>query len=205
MHETDIVQMSKDFMAEQVRELAGDEDPQAFQVLRDENDTLGIALVQIPSNANDRDKMADYLTAACCVHRACEATFSSAAWSSLYSDITDMGKAMPAQRPNRVEVVTLIHVTAERVETHTAAILRVAGKVKLSPWLSDSIHGEQVDGGRIPEALRWGIKLAGEMPQDLIDALTNARDVLPLSRVVELFVNQISEIRETHRTKAETN
>lgn len=205
MHEIDIVQMTKDFMAAQVEELAGNEDPQAVQMLKDDDDTLGIALVQIPASPDDRDKMADYLTAACCVHRASEATFSSAAWSSMYSNINDFGKVTPAQRPNRVEVVTLIHVTRERIETHTAAILRVGGKVQLSPWLADSPYGECADAGRIPEALKWGIRLAKEMPQDLIEALTNARDAIPIGRVVELFVNQISEIRGTHRTQAETN
>lgn len=205
MNETDIVQMTKDFMAAQVDELAGNEDPQAVQMLKDDDDTLGIALVQIPASPTDRDKMADYLTAACCVHRATEATFSSAAWSSMYSNIADFDKVTPAQRPNRVEVVTLIHVTQERVETHTAAILRVDGKVKLSPWVADLPRGECADAGRIPDALRWGIKLVKEMPQDLIDALTHAKDVIPVGRVVELFVNQINEIREWHRESAERN
>jgi hypothetical protein len=196
--ETDIVQLSKDFMASQVEELFGDEDPRAFQVVRADDDTLGIALVDIPVGPDDRDKMADYLTATCCVHRATEATFSSAAWSSVYSDVADAEKALPAQRPNRVEIIMLVHVTSAGVETHTAAVLRVDGRVRLSPWITDKALGEYANGGRIPEALKWGIKLVNDMPEELVVALGRAKEALPMGRVVEMFVRQIRGIRQHH-------
>lgn len=202
MSRTDIVQMSKDLVDSQLEDLAGDEDPTPFQVIKDSNDSLSIALVHIPEASDARDKMADFLTAACCVHRATEATFLSAAWSSMYSNVAEVGKVMPSQRPNRVEIVTLVHVTGQRVETHTAAILRVGGKVKLSPWISDPDFS---DSGRIPSALLLGIELAQEMPPEMIEALDEALQTLPMGRVVELFVNQICEVRDQLRNSAERN
>jgi hypothetical protein len=202
MTETDIVQMSKDLVASQMEELAGDEDPTPFQVIKDSNNTLSIALVHIPEGPQARDKMADFLTAACCVHRATEATFLSAAWSSMYSNVADVGKVMPSQRPNRVEVVTLVHVKQQKVETHTAAILRVDGKVRLSPWLFDSDFS---DSGRIPSALLLGIALGEEMPPDMIEVLDDALQNLPIGRVMEMFVKQLDEVRDWLRDSAERN
>lgn len=202
MYETDIVQMSKDLVASQMQDLTGNEDPTPFQVIKDSNDALSIALVHIPEGASDRDKMADFLTAACCVHRATEATFLSAAWSSMYSSIADVEQARPSERANRVEVATLVHVKGQRVETHTAAILRVGGKVQLSPWLADPAFS---DSGRIPGALLWGIELAKEMPQEMVEALDAAMETLPAGRVVEMFVKQLSEVRDRLRDSAERN
>lgn len=202
MHETDIVKISKELVACQMEELAGDEDPTPFQVVKNCNDELGITLVEIPGGSGARDRMADFLTAACCVHRAVEVTFLSAAWSSLYSNVAEFGKVMPSERPNRVEIVTLVHVTQQIIETHTAAILRVDGRVQLSPWIVDP---ERPFSGRIPGALLWGIKLASEMPQDMIDALDAAREVIPVGRVVEMFVNQLQETRKQHSASAERN
>lgn len=204
MYETDIVQMSKSLAASLVEDLTGQEDPTPFQIVKDANDALSIALVHIPEAPEDRDKMADFLTAACCVHRAIEATFLSAAWSSVYSSVADVDKERPAERPNRVEVVTLIHVTRKRVETHTAAILRVDGRVELSPWIADP-ENAFTGAGRIPAALQWGIELAERMPQDVIDALDAARESLPTGRIVELFVKQIGEVRDWRRAMAERN
>lgn len=202
MNETDIVQMSKGLVASQMEDLTGDEDPTAFQVIKDGNDTLSIALVQIPEASGARDKMADFLTAACCVHRAIEATFLSAAWSSMYSSAAEVGKVMPSQRPNRVEIVTLVHVKDQRVETHTSAILRVDGKVKLSPWIFDPAFS---DSGRIPSALLLGIEMAKEMPPEMIEALDTATETLPMGRVVELFVKQLDEVRDWLRASAKRN
>lgn len=202
MYETDIVEMSKELVAAQMEELAGDEDPTAFQVVKNSNNDLSITMVQIPESSDDRDRMADFLTASCCVHRATEATFLSAAWSSMYSNVADFDKAMPSQRPNRVEIATLVHVTREQVETHTAAILRVDGRVKLSPWIVDP---ESAFSGRIPGALRRGIRLTNEMPQDVIDAIDAAMEVLPPGRVVEIFVKQLREMRRWQSASAERN
>ncbi len=202
MTETDIVQMSKDLVDSQMGDLTGNEDPMPFQVIRDSNDTLSIALVHIPEAPEARDRMADFLTAACCVHRATEATFLSAAWSSMYSSVADVERVMPSQRPNRVEVVTLVHVKGQRVETHTAAILRFDGKVQLSPWIADPAFS---DSGRIPSALLWGIELAKDMPQDMIEALTAAMETLPAGRVVELFVKQLDEVRGWLRDSSKRN
>lgn len=202
MQETDIVKMSKDLVASQMGDLTGDEDPTAFQVIKDGNDTLSIALVQIPEASDARDKMADFLTAACCVHRATEATFLSAAWSSMYSSADEVGKVMPSQRPNRVEILTLVHVKDQQVETHTSAILRVDGRVKLSPWIYDSDFS---NSGRIPSALLLGIELAKEMPEEVIDAIDVAMETFPMGRVVELFVQQLDEMRDRIRKSAERN
>lgn len=204
MYETDIVQMSKDLMAYLVEDLTGDEDPAAFQIVRNADGDLGMALVQIPEGSAGRDTMADMLTAACCVHRASETTFSSTAWSSVYSNVGDVSKVRPAQRPNRVEVITLVHVNQERVEVHTAAVLRVDGKVKLSPWIVDPDQPRS-GGGRIPEALEWGIKLAGDMPEEMIEALEIARSSIPMGRVMELFVEHLGGVRERFRRAAQSN
>lgn len=203
MYEPNIVEISKSLAADLVEDLTGNEDPTPFQILKDRNNTLSITLVHIPESSEDRDVMADFLTAACCVHRATEAAFLSAAWSSVYSSIADV-KERPAQRANRVEVVTLIHVTQRRVETHTAAILRVDGRVELSPWIADPENALS-GAGRIPAALQWGIELAGRMPQDVIDALDAAMETMPCGRVIELFVKQIGEVRNWRRTMAERN
>lgn len=201
----DIVQLSKDFVAAQIVDLHGSEDPQAFQVLKDGDDVLGISLVDIPRDDKDRDLMADYLAAACCVHRAVEATFASSAWSSMYSNpITALSKS-PSERDNRVEIIMLVHVTPQRIETHTAAILRVDGKVSLSPWLKEDQYGSVYSAGRIPEALKLGIGLTERMPQEMINALTAAREVLPPGRIVEMFVKQIREVRDQAQESAKRN
>ena len=202
--ENDIVQMSKDFVAAQFDDLRGSEDPHAFQVLRSSDDVLGISLVDIPRSDSDRDLMADYLAAACCVHQAVEATFASSAWSSMYSNPLTAATKLPSERGNRVEIVMLVHVTSRRVEVHTAAILRVDGKVRLSPWMieEDSIG---IGAGRIPDALRLGIGLSKEMPEEMVKALVEAREALPLGRIVEMFVNQIREVRDQARSAAERN
>lgn len=204
MYEADIVAMSKSLVADLVDDLAGDEDPTPFQILKDENNTLSITLVHIPEGSEERDKMADFLTAACCVHRATEATFLSAAWSSVYSTVADVNKERPAERPNRVEVVTLVHATRKGVETHTAAILRVGGRVELSPWVADPENALS-GAGRIPAALQWGIELVERMPQDVIEALDAAMETLPTGRIVEMFVRQIGQVRDWRRAMAERN
>jgi hypothetical protein len=202
--ENDIVQLSKDFLAAQVSELYGNEDPKAFQMLRSGDDVLGMSLVDIPQGEDQKDLMADYLAASCCVHRAVEATFASAAWSSMYSNPLEAGWKLPGQRGNRVEIVMLVHVTSEAVRTHTAAILRVGGTVRLSPWLNEP--GLDVSNtGRIPEALRMGIKLSHEMPEELIQALDRAKGEVPLGRIVEMIVNQIRQVRDDVRSAAEKN
>ena len=203
--ETDIVQLSKDFLAAQVGELSGHEDPQAFQVVRSSDDVLGVSLVDIPGSDGDRDLMADYLAAACCVHRAVEVTFASAAWSSMYSNPLAADWKLPSQRDNRVEIVMLIHATSQRIETHTAAILRVDGTVRLSPWIIEDQQGSSINTGRIPEALKLGIGLTKEMPQEMVNALAEAREALPLGRIVELFVKQIRQVRAEARVAAERN
>lgn len=200
--ETDIVQLSKDFLAAQVSDLSGGEDPQAFQMLRASDDTLGISLVHIPAGEGDKDLMADYLTAACCVHRAIEATFATPAWSSMYSKPATVTEKPPSERDNRVEIVMLIHVTSQRIEAHTSAILRVDGRVHLSPWI---VEDQLCAAGRIPEALKLGIGLTDQMPQEMIEALTEARDAIPPGRLLELFVKQIREARDQARSAAERN
>lgn len=203
-NETDIVQMSKDFLAVQVSELSGNEDPQAFQVVRSSDDILGISLVDIPRDDSDRDLMADYLAAACCVHRAVEVTFASSAWSSMCSD-PSAAIARPSERGNRVEIAMLVHVTSERIETHTAAILRVNGEVRLSPWVIEGQQSGVYSAGRIPDALRLGIGLTKRMPEEMVEALVKAKEALPLGRIVELFVKQIREVRDQARAAAERN
>jgi hypothetical protein len=203
MSENDIVQLSKDFIAAQVSDLSGNEDPKAFQIVRSEDDILGVSLVDIPCSDDEKDLMADYLAAACCLHRAVESTFASSAWSSMYSNPIDASKIMPMERSNRVEIVMLVHVTSETIQTHTAAILRVNGEVRLSPWLVES--DRYCNSGRIPEALRMGIRLSKDMPQELVDALKQAREDLPPGRILELFVNQIRQVRDEARKAAEKN
>jgi hypothetical protein len=203
-NENDIVQLSKDFLAAQVSELSGNEDPRAFQVLRSDDDILGISLVDIPRDEAEKDLMADYLAAACCVHRAVEATFASAAWSSMYSNPMEIGTKLPGQRGNRVEIIMLIHVTSKATQMHTAAILRVGGQVRLSPWLAEP-SSDVISTGRIPEALKMGIKLSDEMPEELVHALSQAKEGLPLGRIVEMVVNQIRDVREKVRSAAEKN
>jgi hypothetical protein len=202
MSEKDIVQMSKDLVACQMEDLIGGEDPVPFQVVKDGNDDVSISLVHIPEAADGREKMADFLTAACCVHRATEATFLSAAWSSMYSNVNEVGRVMPSERPNRVEIVTLVHVKHQQVQTHTAAILRVDGKVQLSPWIFDPDFS---DSGRIPSALLLGISLAKEMPAEMVEALDTALETIPIGRVMELFVNQLHQVRDSIRDVAERN
>lgn len=199
--ENDIVQLSKDFIAAQVGELCGSEDPKAFQMLKSEDGVLGVTLVDIPESDDERDLMADYLAAACCIHRAVEATFASSAWSSMYSSPAQAG-IKPGQRDNRVEIVMLVHVTSQRIQAYTAAILRVNGTVRLSPWLAETAH---CDSGRIPEALRTGIRLSVGMPQDLVKALNDAKADMSTGQILELFVNQIREVREKARRSAEMN
>lgn len=201
----DIVQLSKDFVAAQMDGLRGAEDPQAFQVLKDSDDVLGVSLVDIPRSDNDRDLMADYLAAACCVHQAVEATFASSAWSSMYSNPAIALSKAPSERDNRVEIVMLVHVTPRRVETHTAAILRVGDRVSLSPWLKEEQQGSIYSAGRIPEALKLGIGLTEKMPQEMVDALVAAREVLPPGRIVEMFVKQIREVRDQAQESAQRN
>lgn len=202
--ETDIVQLSKDFLAAQVGELRGNEDPKAFQILRSGDNSLGISLVDIPQEGEEKDLMADYLAAACCVHRAVEVTFASAAWSAMYSSLAP-GFKLPSEKDNRIEIVMLVHVTSQRVETHTAAILRANGTVRLSPWIVEDRQGSVANTGRIPEALRMGINLTRQMPPDLVEALLQARESFHPGQVIELFVKQIRQVREEVRLTAERN
>ena len=203
--ETDIVQLSKDFLDAQVEDLRGSEDPQAFQVLRSIDDILGISLVDIPRDNSDKDLMADYLSAACCVHRAVEVTFASSAWSAMYSSPLTEGTKLPSERDNRIEIVMLVHVTSERIETHTAAILRVDGKVRLSPWIVEGQENSVYSTGRIPEALKLGINLSKRMPGEILEALARAKEALPLGRIVEMFVKQIREVRDQAQEAAKRN
>ena len=202
--ETDIVQLSKDFLAAQVGELRGNEDPKAFQILRSGDNSLGISLVDIPQDGEEKDLMADYLAAACCVHRAVEVTFASAAWSAMYSSLAPRFK-LPSEKDNRIEIVMLVHATSQRVETHTAAILRTNGAVRLSPWIVEDQQGSVANTGRIPEALRMGINLTRQMPPDLVEALLQAKESFHPGQVIELFVKQIRQVRAEVRLAAERN
>ena len=99
----------------------------------------------------------------------------------------------------------LVHVTSERTETHTAAILRVDGKVRLSPWIVEGQENSVYNTGRIPEALKLGIDLSIRMPEEILEALLRAKEALPLGRIVEMFVKQIREVRDQVRSAAEKN
>ena len=193
--QVDIVQLSKDFIQSQLDDLTGNDDPTPFQIVKSADGAMGIAMVHIPEDHAGRDVMADYLTAACCAHRAVETIFSSAVWSSVYENPADVQKELPGQRANRVELMILMHATQAGLETHTAALLRVDGAVRLSPWITGSEQGERLDGGRIPNALQRGLRLSREMPPELEEALGLAREILPLGRVVELFAEQLRGLR----------
>ena len=199
----DIVSVTKAYIEHMVPELEGDEDITAFLMVQPKDtdgqiDKWHLLAMLMPGDPDTKNRIADYLTAACCVYNAEEVVFASAGWSVKNPCKEELDMA-PSDSPLREEDVFIVHstrFTGDTVGHHSCPIIRRDNKVYLGPW-TEMVGVGAV--GRFAEAITLGLKLAVEMPPDVREGVESMVAEGQENKLLSAMANMVSGARKTAR------
>lgn len=198
----DIVSVAKAYIEHMVPELEGDQDITAFLMVQPKDtDDIGdwhMLAMLMPSEPEQKNRIADYLTAACCVYNAEEVVFASAGWSVKNPCKEELDMA-PSDSPLREEDVFIAHstrFTGNTVGHHSCPIIRRDNKVYLGPW-AEMVGVGAV--GRFAEAITLGLRLAVDMPPDVREGVTEMVAAGEENKLLSAMANMVSGARKTAR------
>ena len=185
---------AQQFIEYSTLELSDQQDFVPFVVMLDERDReFFIGFGHMPDEPEEKDYLADMITALCIVHGAVEVAFGSSAWSAITS-IDDTSDVPPSKRPNRQEVAYISAANSSGAsDTSVASLIRENGKVGVGLWEQMPTAGP----GRFAEALHLGIKISGKIPAEVRDFLREQIEAGLMKEVVSSTVNIIAEARRT--------
>lgn len=159
-------------VASMVADLEGEQDFMPFMTIRD-RDTGGVAYVglMMPSGGDEKDGIADVMTALCAIHRTTEAVFVCTSWQVTCKNSGDpeaqkyAQSLPPSQHPDRVEVVFAHEATPDGDLYSSAQVIRQNNGVMIGEW-SEGSRSQNV-GGRFGDAIHMGIRLGADLPPEV--------------------------------------
>jgi hypothetical protein len=138
------------------------------------------------ADSKDKDRIAAVMTAALTCARATECVFTSTSWMVMSDRPPDaaspsdvdagdlLGGVMPSQHPNRVECITIMYVSKNRCAMAHAPLTRHPDRLPdVGKWQGSDMDGAKI-GGRFGEAIDHGLRMAQEMPQEMVEILDAA-------------------------------
>lgn len=146
----------------------------------------GGALPMVPFNSEaDKDRVAELMTATLTVARATQAVAINTAYMagvriedaspSLKRGLYGPGDKPASQRPDRIEVVTLLYDNMTRFCACNALVTRRAGKPPLlGTWDTQQFELDHPARGRFGNAIHLGLLASKEMPQAMADIIDEA-------------------------------
>lgn len=194
----EILKKAQQFIELSTLSLEDKEDFVPFIIVTDERDREYFsAFVEMPSEPEGKDRIADMIMALCIVHGAVEVAFGSSAWSA-ETTADDDSDLPPSQRTNRKEVAYVSAANREGIRAvRVASMVRESGKVGVGLW--EQIPTEGITG-RFAEALHMGIKLSSKMPTEVRDYLREQIEAGLMEEIVNSTANVITEARRTAMT-----
>lgn len=204
----DIVSVAKAYVSSLVDDLEGDNDFIPFLMIQPMGTDFDIGnwhmlAAVMPGEPEQKNRIADFFTAACAVYNAEEVVFCSAGWSVKNPCKEEMERA-PSDSPLREEDVFIAHstrFTGNSIGHHSSAIVRENGKVFLSKW-EDMVGISAV--GRFAEAITLGLKLAVEMPPDVREGVTEMVANGQEEKLISAMASMISSARATAHSMFES-
>ena len=198
----DIVSVAKAYAEALIEDLEGKNDFLPFLVIQPKDTDFDtgkwhMMAMQMPSEPEQKNRVADYMTAACAVYNAEEVVFCSAGWS-VQNPCAEELQMAPSDSPMRVEKVLIAHstrFTGNTVGHHSADLHRVNNKVFTSPWDCMTMKA----AGRFAEAITLGFKLAVEMPPDVREGVTEMIAEGSEQKLLNAMANMINSAREEAR------
>lgn len=188
-----LVQAARGYIRDAVADLSDEEDFQPFLLCRNPDGDIIFTSMNMPGEP-DKDAVADMMSAVIMVFGANEALFASCAWIVESQDIRDYD-VMPSEHPDRKEKAFMLHVTPDGDGMYYCDIRRTGGKVSLSDW--ESPREYQRMEGRFNNAIRRGIALAANMPEELADIIDAAKRLDVLDSILPALAGAIGRLRET--------
>jgi len=155
-----VEQIAKDFTEP-------DDDFIPVLMVRAHNDQVAIiGLMGDMNSQSEKDDMAKFMMAACAVLRAKEVSFVSSAWAAkaIPKEEFESGDfVMPRDRPDRIEVVNIMHSTSDGDTMSTSEISREDGKPPtIGGW--EVVGGEGIKlGGRFGDAIHDGMFIGSKL------------------------------------------
>lgn len=198
----DIVSVAKAYVESMVEDLEGDNDFMPFLMIQPKDcDDIGgwhMLAMMMPGEPEKKDKIADFLTSACCIYNAEEVVFCSAGWS-VKNPCKEEMEMSPSDSPMREENVFIAHATrytGRNVGHHSSNLVRENGKVFLQQWV-DMVGISAV--GRFAEAITLGLKLAVEMPPDVREGVVELVNAGDEQKLMAAMAAMIDSARKTAR------
>lgn len=175
---TDLLTAAKCAARDVMNELAGPGDDIPPALVMQSKTSTEVMRLEMPPSDEERDVLADFITALIAVNAAEEAIFVCTAWiaeAEVAPDGTIVGSEKASQRPNRSETAVLSHQIGDVTELWLAKITRHENRPPdMGLWEKQSPSTGV--GGRFADALRMGVKLAKAVPEvpGLADSLAAA-------------------------------
>lgn len=193
---SELMKHAQRYIERQMRDLSGDDDFLPFlQLLNDRNEIAYVGLA-MPEDPDEKDGLADTITALCMVFRPVEATFASVAWMVTFpNEESAKGSVAPSRHPDRIETAFLTRVAADgAISASTANVVRENNMIGVGLW-ADMESGPMVIGGRFGEALQRGIALARDMPAELREFIDAELAADRMQELVERILKVTGELR----------
>jgi len=198
----DIVSVAKAYAEALIEDLEGKNDFLPFLVIQPKDTTFdsgnwNLLVMQMPEDPEQKNRVADYMTAACAIYNAEEVVFCTAGWA-VQNPCAEELQMAPSDSPMRVEKVLIAHstrFTGNTVGHHSADLHRVNNKVFTSPWDYMTMRA----AGRFAEAITLGFKLAVDMPPDVREGVVEMIAEGSEQKLLNATANMINSAREEAR------
>jgi hypothetical protein len=182
-----------------MQELSGDEDFLPFMTIKDREDRVVLAGLVMPQDPDEKDQIANMMTALCMVHRGVEVIFASSSWmvyrGSGDPDPYQTGQPL-SKHPDRIEMAFVVVVNIDgQCAMHSAPLIRENNMVGVGMWSSTEPSAAKV-AGRFAEAIHVGMELGQQLPPEVCEYIdSEARKEGRLESLVQSTVQMIREAR----------
>lgn len=164
----------KQFVTDLVGHLDPGDDITPMVLAADENGEMISMLAHVPfEDARFKDELALAMIATLAVTEAVEAAFISCAWTVMRETEPGPDDPLPADCPDRKEVVIAVHHTRDGVTGYQAVLTRHPDRAPTMGAWEEWAGARQ--GGRFGDAMSMGLKMAAALPDDLKETFAAAR------------------------------
>lgn len=204
---TDLLKYAQDHIVSMMTDLEGDDDFMPFMTVRHArtNEVCYVGIM-MPQDDDQKDMVADVMTAVCAIHRTNEAVFCCTSYmvSARADDPEDLARAestRPRDHPDRVEVVFAHEATPDGDRFVTAPVIRRNNGVVLDGW-SEEKRGQN-NRGRFGDAIHMGIRMGAEFPPEMCDYVDSKMAAGEVDEVIASFLKATTTARAEAATTNE--